>query len=201
VPTRRDYYLRLQEFEGETPVELIAPWQPELIEVIHADFNAAIQTGVLHGASVRIPARTSNQSIGNKVADFAAARIDAALQQFRIEGCSGHGYPDRVLRRLADDRCYPTELKATSAWDPADSNRRVITSSSAKLRRQFTPPINHLLITFSYVLNTETEQADITAVRMDFVQPDTIVNIRLEASVSHRLLAEGRHRHFTLRCD
>ena len=71
--------------------------------------------------------------------------------------------------------------------------------------RQITPAIQitcqSLLITFSYVLNTVTEQASITAVRMDFVEPDTIVNIRLEASVSHRLLAEGKHAHFTLRCD
>jgi hypothetical protein len=143
----------------------------------------------------------SNRRVTTGTADFGPMRLDLALQHFRIEDCSGAGYPDRILRSLANDRRYPTELKATSAWDPTDSNRRVITSSSAKLRRQFTAPINHLLITFSYTLNTETEQASITAVRMDFVEPDTIVNIRLEASVSHRLLAEGRHRHFTLRCN
>jgi len=200
VPTLRDYYLRLQEFEGESPVELIAPWPPQFVEAIRADFAAAIASGVFHDSTVSISTGTSNQSIGNKIADFAATRIDKALQYFRIENCSGAGYPDRVLRGSTDSGRYPTELKATSAWDPADSNRRVITSSSAKLRRQFKSPINHLLITFSYILNTVTEQASITAVRMDFVEPDTVVNIRLEASVSHRLLAEGKHRHFTLRC-
>jgi len=171
VATLRDYYLRLQEFEGEAPVELIAPWQSEIVETIRADFAAATAGGVFRGSTVRIPVGTTNQSIGNKIADFAAARIDVALQRFRIQGCSGHGYPDRVLKCLADERRYPTELKATSAWDPGDSNRRVITSSSAKLRRQFTSPINHLLITFSYVANTEAEEASITAVRMDFVEP------------------------------
>lgn len=201
MATLRDYYLRLQEFEGESPVELIAPWQPEIIEAVRADFAEAVRTGVLREASVHIPAGTSNQSIGNRVADFAAMQIDRALRQFKIESCAGAGYPDRTLRCLADDRHYPTELKATSAWDPADSNRRVVTSSSAKLRRRFTAPINHLLITFSYAINTGSEQASITAVRMDFVEPDTIVNIRLEASVSHRLLTDGRHRSFTLRCN
>src|SRR6266581_1217354 len=168
MSTLRDYYLKLQEFESATPVDLIAPWQPEIVEAIHGD--------------------------------FAATRIDTALQQFRIESCPGQGYPDRILRRLLDQSRYPAELKATSAWNPADSNRRVITSSTAKLRRQFTQPINHLLITFSYTLNTVTEQASVTAIRMDFVEPDTIVNIRLEASVSHRLLAEGKYTHYTLRC-
>ncbi len=200
MSTLHDYYLKLQEFESATPVDLIAPWQPEIVEAIHGDFAGALASGVLREATVNIPAATSNQSIGNKIADFAATRIDTALQQFRIESCPGQGYPDRILRRLLDQSRYPAELKATSAWNPADSNRRVITSSTAKLRRQFTQPINHLLITFSYTLNTVTEQASVTAIRMDFVEPDTIVNIRLEASVSHRLLAEGKHRHFTLRC-
>jgi hypothetical protein len=201
VSTLRDYYLRLQEFEGGQPIELIAPWQSEIVEKIAADFAAAVGSGVLRDKTVRIPAGTSNQSIGNKVANFAATQIDPALRQFRIGGCSGPGYPDRILKNLADDRIYPTELKATSAWDPADSNRRVITSSSAKLRRRFSSPINHVLATFSYSLNTQTEEANITAVRLDFVEPDTIVNIRMEASVSHRLLAQSKHQSFTLRCQ
>ena len=200
MATLRDYYLRLQEFEGEKPIELIAQWQPEVVEAIREDFAAALKSGVLRDKTVRIPPGTSNQSIGNKVADFAATQIGPALRQFKIESCSGPGYPDRILRCIADDHIYPTELKATSAWDPADSNRRVITSSSAKLRRRFAPPINHILITFSYTHNTGTEQANVTAVRMDFVEPDTIVNIRLEASVSHRLLAGGKHRYFTRQC-
>jgi hypothetical protein len=201
VATLREYYLRLQEFEGQKPIELIAAWQPDAVDAIRNDFAAAIASGVLRDKTVRIQAGTSNQAIGNKIADFAATQIDPALRQFKIEGCSGAGYPDRILRCLVNDQIYPTELKATSAWDPADSNRRVITSSSAKLRRRFAPPINHILVTFSYTLNTATEQANVTAVRMDFVEPDTIVNIRLEASVSHRLLTDGKHRYFTLRCD
>jgi hypothetical protein len=201
VATLREYYLKLQESEERTPIDLIAPWQPEVVEAIRADFASTLNAGVFREATALIPRGTSNQSIGNKIADFGATRLNRALQQFKIDDCSGAGYPDRILTSLVSDGRYPTELKATSAWDPADSNRRVITSSSAKLRRQFTAPINHLLLTFSYSLNTETEQASITAVRMDFVEPDTIVNIRLEASVSHRLLAEGRHRHFTLRCN
>ena len=78
MPTLRDY-LRLQGFEGETPVELIAPWQPALVEAIRADFDAAIQTGVFHGASVRIPAGTSNQSSNQN----AQKREAAVIKQIR----------------------------------------------------------------------------------------------------------------------
>src|SRR5438552_7933602 len=198
MTTLRDYYSNLQQCEGATPAELIAPWESEDVEEIHRDFAAALASGILHKATVDIPAGTSNQSIGNRIADFATTLIDPALQQFQIEKCTGQGYPDRILKRRQGEGRYPAELKATSAWNPGDSNRRVITSSTAKLRRQFAPPINHLMLTFSYSLNIDAAQ--ISAVRLDFVEPDTIVNIRLEASVSHKLLAEGKHRYFTLPC-
>jgi len=71
MSTLRDYYLKLQEFESATPVDLIAPWQPEVVEAIHGNFAGALASGVLREATVNIPAGTSNQSIGNKIADFA----------------------------------------------------------------------------------------------------------------------------------
>ncbi len=64
MSTLRDYYLKLQEFESATPVDLIAPWQPEVVEAIHGDFAGALASGVLREATVNIPAATSNQSIG-----------------------------------------------------------------------------------------------------------------------------------------
>ncbi len=103
MSTLRDYYFKLQQFESATSVDLIAPWQLEVVEAIHGDFAGALASGVLREATVNIPAATSNQSIGNKIADFAATRIDTALQQFRIESCTGQGYPDRILRRLRID--------------------------------------------------------------------------------------------------
>ena len=97
MATLRDYYLRLQEFERITPVELIAPWQGEVVDAIQKEFNTALQAGILRNVTVSIPVGTSNQSVGNKIADFAAARIDSQLHQFKIESCTGQGYPDRML--------------------------------------------------------------------------------------------------------
>jgi hypothetical protein len=66
-----------------------------------------------------------------------------------------------------------------------------LTSASTKLRG-FPAPIHHLLLTILY-----TEQpgfALMDGLRLDFLEPDSLVSIRLEASVSHQLLAQGGHR-------
>jgi hypothetical protein len=86
---------------------------------------------------------------------------------------------------------FPFELKATSDWNPNDSNRRVLTSSSQKLRRHFRHPINHLLATVVY--HQEAGVFRLESVRLDYLNPDTEVSIRLEGSVSHKLLAESNH--------
>jgi hypothetical protein len=90
----------------------------------------------------------------------------------------------------------PLEIKATSCWNPKDSNRRVLSSSSRKLRKFFQNPICHLLGTILYTVIGNGRQID--AVRLDFIEPETIVNIRLEAEVNHRLLSEGQHRSITI---
>ena len=83
------------------------------------------------------------------------------------------------------------EVKATSRWDPTDSNRHVLTSSSEKLRT-FPAPIHHLILTCIYT--DSPSFAAIEHLRIDFLEPTSPVSIRLEASVSHRLLAVGAHR-------
>lgn len=82
-------------------------------------------------------------------------------------------------------------MKATSDWNAQDSNRRVLTSSSEKLRAQFEAPIFHLLCTAMYAY--EENGARIGCVRLDFLEPSSPVNVRLEASVSHKLLTNGTH--------
>jgi hypothetical protein len=84
------------------------------------------------------------------------------------------------------------EIKATSDWNPADSNRRVLTSSSEKIRRAFKTPIYHLLCTLLYTVQPDSARID--AVRLDFIEPTTSVNVRLEASVNHKILASGPHK-------
>lgn len=139
---------------------------------------------------------SSNQSIGNQVAEFFALQFPPHLTTHDLRACAGAGYPDKTLVRRANNVSYPLELKATSTWNAADSDRRVLTSSSRKLRDRFRAPINHLLATILY----GQRGADwfITSVRLDFVGPNTLVNIRLEASVSHRLLSQATHAAITV---
>src|SRR5206468_5925978 len=92
---------------------------------------------------VPVPVRTgsTNQSIGNQAEMFFVERLDGSLQRFGILSCPGHGYPDKQLHDLSSGRRFPLELKATSQWNPSDSNRRVLTSSSGKLRSNFVAPV------------------------------------------------------------
>jgi len=85
----------------------------------------------------------------------------------------------------------PLEVKATSNWNERDANRRVLTSSSKKLRAQFSDPIHHLLLTVLYSQNQSWVKID--TIRLDFLEPTTTVNVRLEASVNHKILANGPH--------
>jgi len=186
-------YLRGKISRSPTSSPLGIGRRPRLIV---ADFRAAIPSCGFSANLLTVLATASNQSIGNKVADFLVSTVNRQLRSFRIENCSGAGYPDKVLRRLADLRLFVFELKATSEFDCNDSNRIVLTSSSQKLRRYFSSPINHLLATACYRL--DGTQIEVQNLRLDFLEPTTPVNVRLEASVSQRLLARGAHANFTL---
>ncbi len=176
------------KWEEQEPRPLVADWPAELIERISADVRAAVQNAQLIGSDCPLKAGSSNQSVGNQVEAFIVAQVNAA-GDFQIENCAGAGYPDRLLRD--DELKIPLEMKATSDWNPNDSNRRVLTSSSAKLRAQFEAPIHHLLLTAIYQVDGDT--ARINGIRLDFLAPDTEVNVRLEASVSHKLLHNSAH--------
>jgi hypothetical protein len=96
-----------------------------------------------------------------------------------------------MLTETTTNTHIPLEVKATSNWNDRDSNRRVLTSSSNKLRAQFSDPIYHLLLTVLYSQNENL--ATIEAIRLDFLELTTVVNVRLEASVNHKILATGHH--------
>jgi hypothetical protein len=187
-----DYYKLLLRWEGHEETELVSAWDPAEVEAIETAFVEAAQKSRIKDLPIPIVPGSENQSIGNQVADFFAQAINHCLQTHQIGPCSGAGYPDRVLADKVSGRHFPFELKATSSWNSTDSNRRVLTSSSKKLRANFSPPICHLLATCCY---SESDSAyRLTAVRLDFIEPTTEVNIRLEASVSHRILANSRHK-------
>ena len=188
------YYQSLAEWEGKPAIDLVAVWNSREVEEISEDFRAAFSAAGFAGVPLTVGAATSNQSIGNKVAEFLVGRINRHLQQFSIEACSGAGYPDKRLLRRSDRMPFVFELKATSEFDPNDSNRLVLTSSSEKLRRYFQAPVFHLLATACYDQNGD--EVEIQNLRLDFLEPSTPVNVRLEASVSQRLLARGVHKNF-----
>ena len=190
-----DYYNDLAVWEQNAVVSLIAAWNPTDVENIVGEFRTAFQKCAFATTFLAVPAGTSNQSIGNKVAEFFSNHMNRHLKGFRIEDCSGPGYPDKQLREVGAGRLFICEIKATSHFNPNDSNRIVLTSSSEKLRRKFTPPLHHLLVTACYV--DHNGQLELQNARLDFLEPTTPVNVRLEASVSQRLLAQATHRNFT----
>ncbi len=185
--TLRDYYLDLLRWEGADAAELIAEWPEDLVAEIQADFERAAASSGLIGMVCPLRDRSSNQSIGNQVAAFAGATLAAKLREFELKNCSGAGYPDNLL--LRGDLKIALEWKATSDWNARDSNRRVLISSSQKLRAQFAAPIFHLLATAIY----NGDSAQIEGLRLDFLSPTTLVSVRLEASVSHKLLSQATH--------
>ena len=197
MPTRiADYYNELQRREGLEPVELVAEWAQANSDAISAAFRNAFSASRIIEQTIPIRAGSTNQSIGNQVADFFVPVMNQHLQLYRIDACPGGGYPDKILVEIASRRTFPFELKATSTWDAADSNRRVLTSSSRKLRQRFPGAVNHVLATMLYATGAGVSR--VQSLRLDFIEPATLVNIRLEASVSHRLLAEATHRSTTI---
>lgn len=197
MPTRiAEYYEELQRREGLEPVQLVAEWAQGDVDAISAAFRKAFAASRITEKAIPIRVGSTNQSIGNQVADFFVPAMNQHLQQFRIDACPGGGYPDKILVEIASGRTFPFELKATSTWDAGDSNRRVLTSSSRKLRKQFPGAVNHVLATVLYASGADLSR--VQSLRLDFLEPGTLVNIRLEASVSHRLLAEATHRSTTI---
>lgn len=191
MPSLEDYYRDLLIWEGEQSRTLIDQWPVRLRSAIETDFLAAVASSSLIGSFCPIRAGSSNQSVGNQVEEFTVARLAGRLTEFRLASCSGAGYPDKMLIQAGGVLSIPLEMKATSDWNPRDSNRRVLTSSSAKLRSQFPGPVYHLLATVIYSVCPGGIRVD--RLRLDFLEPDTPVSVRLEASVNHRILSSGSH--------
>lgn len=187
--TLKGYYGDLQKWEEVEPVELVASWPPKLVDDLKSQWIEAVRASAVYDKPCPIRAGSSNQSIGNQVEEFLIRTLSPHWKSAVLERCSGAGYPDRQMR--ISDVLLALEMKATSDWNPMDSNRRVLTSSTLKLRTKFKAPIYHLLCTSFYRI--EGDSASIHNIRLDFMEPDTLVNVRLEASVSHKLLSNSSH--------
>jgi hypothetical protein len=196
MATLSDYYKDLLKWEGTPHRQLTDPWPEQLIQAIEADLRSAVAASEIKGARCPVRLGSSNQSIGNQVEDYIISKLTPNTSAFSLSSCAGAGYPDRMLIEKNSKLKIPFEFKATSEWNASDSNRRVLTSSSEKIRRHFSAPIYHLICTVIYELQDGV--ALISAVRLDFLEPSTVVNVRLEASVSHKLLADSPHKHVVI---
>ncbi len=185
------FYKDLLRWEGQQYRQLVHEWPQNLRDTIVLAFVNAVSDSTIKGSVCPIKPDSTNQSIGNQVEKYTVARLNTSLVDFSIIPCSGAGYPDKMLLEKDTSLLLPLEVKATSDWNPKDANRRVLTSSSKKLRDQFSEPIHHLLLTVLYSQNQNT--ATIDTIRLDFLEPSTTVNVRFEASVNHKILADGPH--------
>ena len=187
-----DYYRDLAKWEKQNPIPLVHAWPKPLRNAVEADFVDASASCKIKNANCPIRPASTNQSIGNQIEEYTISKLKDCLSAFLIARCKGAGYPDEALTQKATRLKMPLEFKASSDWNPNDANRRVLTSSSKKLRRQFPAPIHHLLLTVLYAPASPRHVA-IEALRLDFLEPFTAVNVRLEASVNHKILANGPH--------
>ena len=189
----RNFFRDLLNWEEQEHCELIHPWPQELRNSIVLAFENAVSKSSVRGSVCSLPPGITNQAVGNEIEKYIVPKLDSSLSGFSISKCRGSGYPDQILIQNTPRLQMPLEMKATADWNERDSNRRVLTSSSKKLRASFSEPIYHLLLTVLYSKQDDEDFATIDTIRLDFLEPTTAVNVRLEVSVSHKILADGDH--------
>lgn len=187
--TLKDYYADLLITEKVAPADLVADWPSELVDVVKFAFRHAYSKANLAESTIELESGSRPQSAGNQIEVGITSKLAVGFEGWRLEPCIGSGYPDRQLTNGTIK--LPVEFKSTGQWHDADSNRCVLTSSSDKIRSHFTAPIYHLLVTVKF--SRTGDIATIRNLRLDFLTPSTPVNIRLEGSVSQRLLARATH--------
>jgi len=132
----------------------------------------------------------TNQSTGNRfeklVKDVLAVETG---KQIRMIKSGKTGYPDVFLKISGVKGNVAMEIKATSNWNPKDSNRRVLLSSTSRLNEFVTKnptlPLFHAVVTLEYDALSFT----VERVRLHFLQPSSQIQVRLEASTSQKLLS------------
>lgn len=189
----------------DQPPRLVAAWEAAQAANVEERVSQAVKSCGILGSVIpgfAVDGRgneRSNQSKGNVAADALSQALNCDPNLLLIASLKGAGYPDRRLSIPDKEFACCFELKATSDWNERDSNRRVLTSSPTKLLNgiavgQLPKPPCHLIGTIIY----DRTSGQIAGVRLDFLEPDSRVNVRLEASTSHQLLARGRHRSVVL---
>jgi hypothetical protein len=189
-----DYFGELMKRERRPKANLAARWSRKEVRSIARCLRNAFARCHFERQPLVVDSNVTGPAMGNRLADYFATQLDEQLRVFKIQKCAGQGYPDRRLVRVANDRSYALELKATRSFEPKSNHRVILTCSSRKLRRHFVAPINHLLVTVFHT--KEGNNVWIRNFRIDFLEPWTKVKVRLEASVSQHLLAKSPHSSF-----
>jgi hypothetical protein len=183
------FFRLLSAWEGEPVLRLAKKWTDGDKKELKSSFRTAAARCRFGNCRLIVPASTSNQAVGNRVAEFFIAKMNQRLRRFWIERCKGQGYPDARLVHIRSRRAFAMELKATTSFDPRDGNRVVLTCASRKLRRLFRRAVPHLLATICY--QRKGRQIRVLSVRLGFLQPRTRVKVRFEASLSKRLMVKA----------
>jgi hypothetical protein len=106
-----EYYAEVQRREGLEPVELVAEWAEADSDAISTAFRNAFIASRITEQTIPIRTGSTNQSIGNQVADFFVPVINEHLQQYRIDACPGGGYLDKIFVEIGSARTFPFELR------------------------------------------------------------------------------------------
>ncbi len=71
MPNRiAEYYNELQRREGLQPIELVAEWRKPEVDAVSAAFRTALAASRMTELGIPLRDRSTNQSIGNQVAEF-----------------------------------------------------------------------------------------------------------------------------------
>ena len=192
--TLKSFLVALQKHEGFKNIDtLVHPWPLSLRKKIISKLRKinTIQQG--SRISTLKTAKFSNQSKGSSIEKYLkSVLILASDKEVKFEVCKGAGYPDMYITfPMLPDLMVFLEIKATTIFNSKDGNRRVLFSSTQKMRKYKNAMSSkhcfHLLLTCEY----DEKSKIINSIRFDFLEPNTSLNIRLEASTSHKLLSSG----------
>lgn len=183
-----EYYKDLLEYHGECPRDMIRDWRDSEIRAIRKAIENAVDNAEFIGTTMEGFEGKSNQARGNEAEKIFLKLVRPKLKApFRIEDAPGPGYPDKIFKNGKKGYCM--EFKATSKWDDTDTNRRVLTSSPSKLikliddKKVMKRPA-HMVAVIVY------KGIKVTQFRVYFIDSETPINVRLEASTTQEMLSE-----------
>lgn len=165
---------------------LIGTWEESRLKEVKRYLKSVLKK--LVGSKVHV-GTASNQAIGNKAADWLIKELEqVSTARWKTQKTDvAAGYPDAFV--ITPSELIFLEIKASSAWSPTDSNRRVLLSKVERIRKLDnkygkTKTKKHLLISIDY--RKIGDDVQIEGFHIAFLQPKFQISKRVEASTSHR---------------